>query len=221
MPDRSPDRPRWESPTLEPRYEPMPGLLGTPLFIWRRAPTRARVMVVVLLLTGFAGGGVLLAGADDRRAERRLRAEQNRARLAAEIAADQRPRRGRVTARVRAQGRSEALAAALVRSVSADISRRAAQGRRVRTTCRRVEPVDGLGRPLRLPAADVYFTCFASYDIERSSAANLQLGYRVRARGDLETLGYSWCKLNPRPIHADQGEFITVPLSRSCVPPTS
>lgn len=46
-----------------------------------------------------------------------------------------------------------------------------------------------------------------------ATAAALERALRTRA--------FAWCTLNPRPIYADQEEFIRVPLSRECVPPAS
>ncbi len=83
----------------------------------------------------------------------------------------------------------------------------------------RVTPVDSSGKAIQLPASDAYFTCFAVAKTTETGAARLQTGYRFRARASLSTLRFSWCKLNPRPIHADQEEFIRVELSGECVPP--
>ena len=87
------------------------------------------------------------------------------------------------------------------------------------TSCRRITPVDTAGAPLPLPASDAYFTCFAVQKTQKTAAATLQTGYGFRARANLRTLAFAWCKLNPRPIHADQEEFLTVRLSDECVPP--
>jgi hypothetical protein len=44
----------------------------------------------------------------------------------------------------------------------------------------------------------------------------LLLGYRFRGRVELETGSDAWCKENPPPLHADQEEFVKVPVSREC-----
>ena len=41
-------------------------------------------------------------------------------------------------------------------------------------------------------------------------------GYRFRGRVVLDTRATTWCKENPRPLHGDQEEFVTVALSRAC-----
>jgi hypothetical protein len=45
-----------------------------------------------------------------------------------------------------------------------------------------------------------------------------ETGYRFRARADLRRRTFARCKLNPRPIHPDQEEFVSVPLSEECSP---
>ena len=78
------------------------------------------------------------------------------------------------------------------------------------TTCRPV-------RPQPSPEAIVY-TCVA----ERGDAKGVYLdrrlvsGYRFKARVVRATGAAAWCKENPRPLHADQEEFVVVPLSRAC-----
>ena len=41
-------------------------------------------------------------------------------------------------------------------------------------------------------------------------------GYRFRARVINDTGAVAWCKENPQPLHADQEEFVVVPLSKAC-----
>ena len=45
---------------------------------------------------------------------------------------------------------------------------------------------------------------------------NLVSGYRFKARVVRASGAAAWCKENPRPLHADQEEFVVVPLSRAC-----
>ena len=40
-------------------------------------------------------------------------------------------------------------------------------------------------------------------------------GYRFKARVVRASGAAAWCKENPRPLHADQEEFVVVPLSRA------
>ena len=45
---------------------------------------------------------------------------------------------------------------------------------------------------------------------------DLVLGYRFRGRVELKSGSAAWCKENPPPLHADQEEFVKVPVSRDC-----
>jgi hypothetical protein len=61
------------------------------------------------------------------------------------------------------------------------------------------------------------FTCL----VERGGRGvyrgrDLLLGYRFRGRVELGTGLAAWCKENPPPLHADQEEFVRVPVSRAC-----
>lgn len=199
---------------MKDRYEPMPSLAALPAWLWRRAPRSARLAVAGLAVVGAAGlAAMLVHGAGVRDGERRETAAF-RTRAEARLRADQAPRHGRApTAR--------ALPAALERAIGRDVVRRRLGPGMPVTSCRRVRPVDAAGTPLALPATDAYFTCFAVLRTGETGAATLQTGYGFRARANLATHAFAWCKLNPRPIHADQEEFIRVALSRECVPPES
>jgi hypothetical protein len=45
---------------------------------------------------------------------------------------------------------------------------------------------------------------------------DLLFGYRFRGRVELASSRAAWCKQNPRPLHPDTEEFVTVPVSRAC-----
>ena len=194
------------------RYEPMPSFAALPSWLWRRAPRPARV-AAVLLACAAAVAVVLLLGLGERgREQGRRDAADYRSRAKARLRADQAPRHG-TAASVRS------LRADLTLAIGADVARRFPRAGTPETACRRVRPVSRAGEPLPLPAADAYFKCFATQATKQTRAARLQTGYAYRARANLETLELAWCKLNPRPIHADQEEFIHVELSPECVPP--
>jgi hypothetical protein len=46
---------------------------------------------------------------------------------------------------------------------------------------------------------------------------DLVSGYRFRGRVNRATGAAAWCKQNPRLLHADQEEFVVVPVSRACI----
>jgi hypothetical protein len=72
-------------------------------------------------------------------------------------------------------------------------------------------------RPQPDPAA-IVFTCVAERGREKGVYLDRKLvsGYRFKARVVRATGAAAWCKENPRPLHADQEEFVVVPLSRAC-----
>jgi len=191
----------------------MPSLAGLPAWLWRRAPGWARMALVGIAVLAVAGVAAFLVRGASAREDERREVAAFRARAEARVRADQAPRRGRAAT-------AGALPAALERAIGRDVVGRRLGPGTPDTSCRRVRPVDAAGRPLALPAADAYFTCFAVLRTGETSAATLQTGFGFRARANLQTLAFAWCKLNPRPIHADQEEFIRVALPEACVPPT-
>jgi hypothetical protein len=194
------------------RYEPMPSFAALPLWLWRRTGRRSRVAVVVLAAAGAFGLAALVLDGTGVREDVRRQTASHRLRAEERLRADQAPRRGRAATLA-------SLPEALEQAIDRDAMRRLPRLRSPVTSCRRVAPVDWTGKAIELPASDAYFTCFAVGRTTETGAARLQTGYGFRARANLDTLHFSWCKLNPRPIHADQEEFIRVELSEECVPP--
>jgi len=190
----------------------MPSLPALPLWLWRRAGRRLRVVVVVLAAAAALGLAGFLLHAPGVREHARRDAATSRERAAQRLRADQAPRHGRA-------GRASELQPALEHAIDRDVGARLPRFGAAVTSCRRITPVDSAGSPLPLPASDAYFKCFAVRKTRETVAATLQLGYGFRARADLRTLAFAWCKLNPRPIHPDQEEFLSVPLSDECAPP--
>lgn len=179
-------------------------------------------MIVALVLA--VAGCVLIAGAGAVREEAQRRAEENVERIRRALAADQRPRHGVVTAASRARHPgvtgAQLVEASLEDAIAADVRKRFVEDRADQPVarCERLRPARSDGRPLVLRRGNAYFGCFATVKIDRYAVRNLETGYRFRARADLAAGTFAWCKLNPRPIHPDQEEFISVPLSRECVP---
>ncbi|MBA3438085.1 MAG: hypothetical protein H0U14_08805 [Thermoleophilaceae bacterium] len=77
------------------------------------------------------------------------------------------------------------------------------------TRCERI------GAPRRRRAAG--FNCF-TLRTTRNAGYTIETGYRFSARVDARRGALAWCKRNPRPIHPDTGYFVTVPVSRACLP---
>jgi hypothetical protein len=192
------------------RRSATPNLLLLPVRLWRLMPRWGRVATGALLATLAAAAAILLPIALENAADNRERARQAEAANLAQIRRDlvdsQRPRRA-VLEHPLIRARLEA-------AIAVDFRQRVEAGHldgpAGPTTCRPV-------RPQPDPAA-IVFTCVA----ERGRAKGVYLdrklvsGYRFKARVVRATGAAAWCKENPRPLHADQEEFVVVPLSRAC-----
>ena len=196
---------------MDDRYEPMPSLAALPRWLWRRASRPLRLIIVAVAGLAVAALALLVVSAVGLSEDQRRETASYRARAEERLRADQAPRHGGAPAGTN-------LVTALQAAIDRDVRERLPRFGPPVTTCRRVRPVDAAGRPLDLPASDAYFTCFAVQRTDETIAATLDTGYGFRAKADLEARTFAWCKLNPRPIHADQEEFIRVELSRECVP---
>jgi hypothetical protein len=159
---------------------------------------------------------VLASQADRLIRERERERRENREQIATRVREDQRPRRARLPTGADPIAMLEA-------EITNDVTGRAEAGTLTgsaqRTTCREIQPRDvGTDRPIETPGR-TYFSCFARTAGHSTTAAELETGYRFRARADRATLTLAWCKLNPRPIHPDQEEFVRLPISGECVAP--
>ena len=193
------------------RRRPMPGFLSLPVRGWRALSPAGKAVALLIAAALAAFAAVKLPPAlenSSENAENQRRAiAANRERIRRELVEQQRPRTGVLVAGV-------PLAQALAGQVSADVRRRVRAGTldgpAGATTCRRVRRS---GEP---PGARV-FTCLVEQG-ERGSFGDREIlsGYRFRGRVVLDTRSATWCKENPRPLHGDQEEFVTVALSRAC-----
>jgi hypothetical protein len=199
------------SRAVEDRYEPMPSVAGLPRWLWRRASRPVRIAALSLVALAAIGLAAVAVTGIDRREQAQRETASYRERAEERLRADQAPRHGSAPAGTN-------VVTALEAAIDQDVRERLPRFGPPVTTCRRIHPVDAAGRRLDLPASDAYFTCFAVQRTDETIAATLDTGYGFRAKADLETHTFAWCKLNPRPIHADQEEFIRVELSRECVP---
>jgi len=211
------------------RRAPLAGFLVLPAQAWRSLPRRGKAAA------GLAGAALAVAIAlavppmlrtgDDVRERQRRAAAANLEAIRRTVTEDQRPRRARLaparmTALRRAGGigteRGRALVAGTVAaSVLADARERARAGG-LEHDARRVgcEPV----RDGRRSRGALVLTCLAETgERGRYEDRPLLTGYRFRARFVAAGGGYAWCKQNPRPLHADQEEFVAVPLANACV----
>jgi hypothetical protein len=204
-------RGEWTAPGGGERRSPLPSFLTLPARGWRALSRRGKGLVAVLAVALLALAVALvppaLENASQNEAEERAAIAANRARIRRELVQQQRPRRARLSA-------SESIAPALAEHVRADARRRALAGTLEgpigNTACERITRT---GEDPRYAT----FTCLVERG-ERGTyrGRDLLLGYRFRGRVELASGRAVWCKENPRPLHPDTEEFVTVPIARAC-----
>ena len=202
------------------RYEPLPGLLSLPSFLYRKLGPRGRTAVKlggVAFVVAVAVAAIVLV---PRIAEtKRERADQERRDAAAAFA----QRRRRLIAEQRPQrGRSEPSASRggvlrdLERAILADAKARAAAGRLAGPAAKRVEckPLTGSD-----PAATrVPYDCIAVTSDLPSIEGSPQgvLGYPFRAVAHYSTGRFAWCKVSGRPGEGSLTSAGPVRIPRAC-----
>jgi hypothetical protein len=209
------------------RYEPMPGIIDLPGWVWRRLPPVARIGLVVALLALVAvalaiGPGIRQSKSERERAEQqeRLRARQARE---AQIRREQRPRL--VTGPAATSGvtaRQRLLEAASV-SILADARRRVEAGR-LRGPIRRMDC-----EPFPRNVADVgaedstterfgRYACLAvtAEFTETESTSGGLLGHPYRLRIDFDTGRYAFCKIAGRPAEGQLKRRLGVTVPPVC-----
>ena len=197
------------------RYQPLPPLLKLPGHFWRKLSRRAKIATAIAGVVAAVGSGLLIDSmvrtGDRVSAEERERTERRRAQKLRALKADQRPRRAPVPA-------GASLRRTLERGIDRDVRRRVAAGTLAgppgTTTCTSV------GRAGITPTTRS-FNCFAQVSSRRSTGRTIISGQRFVARADLRRDRVTWCKANPRPLHPDTADFVTVPISPACLPPES
>jgi hypothetical protein len=202
------------------RYDPLPGFLALPGFLYRKLGARGRIAVKV-------GGGVFVVAVvvativlapriaesnREREAAERREAEAALAARVRRIRVEQRPHRGRAEAGVS----RDAAVTELESAILADARSRAAAGKLQGPAASRVqcEPLGG-GDP---SAARVAYDCVAVTSDLPSSAGSPGgvIGHPFRAVVVFSTGRLTWCKVSGRP---GEGAFTNegvVTLPRAC-----
>ena len=193
------------------RRSPLPGFLSLPARGWRGLSRSGKAVVLALAAALLALAIVLLPPAFENalqnEANERRAIAANRERIRRELVREQRPHRAVLPAAL-------PLAQGLAAHVGADARRRAAAGRLEGpigpTTCERITRT---GEDPRYAT----FTCLVEQG-ERGvyRGRDVLIGYRFRGRVELGTRRAVWCKESPPPLHADQEEFVKVPVSAAC-----
>lgn len=205
------------SPPASPadRREPLPGLLGLPAYFWRRlSPTGRRVAAaagVVLLAAAVAAGVVLGPRIAETRRDNEARRREEQARVLAKerarLAAEQRPRRGTLSAAGPA-----AVVAGLERAITADARARSRTGE-LETEARRTD-CRALGRD----AGRLLLACTAvtrEADAVEGSSPVLA-GYPYRAALTEDSGAYAFCKISGQPGEGSYVRPSPVELPRAC-----
>jgi hypothetical protein len=197
------------------RYEPVPGLVELPGWLWRKTGRRFRIAAVVALLGVVALAIALAPGIQESKQERRVserreRAEQ-RARLIRELEAEQQPRFGRSTSVAAPDAEAaEQLASRgrtldeLISAILRDARRRVRLGELDPGSIRTVEcepfprTVEGVGADEDLSRRRGRYSCVAvTAKLERSkSHLGVVIGHQYRALVYFETGRYAYCKVS-------------------------
>ncbi len=203
---------RWTNPGQGERRSPLPGFLSLPARGWQALSRGGRAAVVTLAAALLVVAVLLVPPALDNaaqnEADERAAIAANRERIRRDLVQQQRPRRARLD-------RSTPVVAAVAEEVGADARARVRagtlEGPVSETSCRPLRRSDG--DPLHAG-----FTCLAERGRrgEAYRGRDIVLGYRFRARVKLATGVAVWCKESPPPLHADQEEFVKVPVSPAC-----
>jgi hypothetical protein len=206
------------SPSPGDRYEPLPGLLELPGWIWRRLPTPGKVALVLLPfavigLVIVLGPGIEESKEERARTEERRSARERAAREAA-LREQQRPRFAAAAPAAASIAGRERLVDAAARSVRKDATERAAAGE-LRGPIRGVEcepfprTTTGVGAEQDLSRRTGTYSCLAvtaSFSgstgggevapYTRSEGGTIGHPYRVRI--DFESGRYAFCKVAGR-----------------------
>jgi hypothetical protein len=185
------------------RYEPLPGFLSLPGFLYRKLGPGGRLAVKVggtILVVGLAAAAIVLLpriaeSNRDREAQERRDAAAALAARVRRLRAEQRPQRGRAPA-----GASRpAVVGELEAGILADARARAARGRLHGPAAKRVEckPLTGADAS----AARVPYDCIAvTSDLPSGeSGPGGVIGHPFRAVAVFSTGRLTWCKVSGRP----------------------
>jgi hypothetical protein len=209
------------------RYEPLPGVVGLPRWIWRKLPPAARVALALLPVVGI-GLALLLGPGIDQAKDERAQAERERlAQIRAEriehLKAEQRPRTGRGAPAGENLARRAALVAALPGVVATDARKRVAAGALdgpIRSV--KCEPyprsVAGGGAHQDPSLATGRYSCLAVTQTVAASERNeaAAIGHPYRAMIDFDTGRYAFCKVSGRPGEGSIGQQAFVPVPAAC-----
>jgi hypothetical protein len=217
----------------EQHYEPLPGLLGLPRFVWRRTPRPARIALVVLAAAAAVGTAIAIpliaSGKREGAAQERRADALDKARAERRLRADQAPRRDRAAHAPRAPeaARQAAITAALERAITADARARfragTLTGPAVKSTVCRADSTQVADlQPAARRAGGAVLVCLAATSVSRRpDGARFAIGFEFLAAANWRRATFTWCKTNPPPGEKFGGvRRAEVQLERACVNPS-
>lgn len=216
-----------EQRTEPQRYEPLPGFLDLPGWLWRKTPRPGRfglvAAVIALIVTGIVIGPGIRESNEER--ERALREErlQAKAERDARIRRQQRPRFFEGPAATAGVAARQRLLDAAAASVLADARRRAAAGE-LRGPIDRVacEPfprnVAGVGAEDSTTERFGRYACLGvtAEFFETDASSGGRLGHPYRMRIDFDTGRYALCKIAGRPAEGQLKRDPGPTVPRAC-----
>jgi hypothetical protein len=202
------------------RYDPLPGLLSLPSFLYRKLGPRGRLAVraggTLFVVAAIVAAIVLVPRISK---SNRERAAQERRDAAAALAArrrrliaEQRPHRGRAEA----NASRAAVVADLEAGILADARARAAAGKLHGPAATRVEcePLEDSDRRAKRVAYDCIAVTSDLPSIEGSPQG--VLGHPFRAVADFSAGRFTWCKVSGRPGEGSITQKALVRVPRAC-----
>jgi hypothetical protein len=212
---------------VDDRYEPLPGLLELPRYVWRRLPRAVRLALGVAALGSVVLAIVLWPSIQQSREEhaRKDAAELARIRQAElqQIRREQRPRFARSTPAGADLGARRQLLASAEASIQTDANKRAAAGEFhgpiMRVECAGYPPSTVQPPPDAVASmhAGRYGCIAVTSDIpETSGNRSGVLGQPYRMRIDFRSGRYAFCKVRGRPGELAVRAQTPVPVPRVC-----
>ena len=209
------------------RYEPMPGIIDLPGWLWRRTPHAARVALVVAFVALIAVAFLIAPGIRESKSERERAEQQERQRVRAahlaQMRREQRPRFANGPAATSGVSARRRLLDAASASVLADARRREAAG----TLSGPIKGVDCEPFPRNVAGVGVEdstaqrfgrYACLAvtaEFKESESTSGGL-VGHPYRMRIDFDSGRYAFCKIAGRPGEGLLRRRIAVTVPRVC-----
>jgi hypothetical protein len=202
------------------RYDPLPGFLSLPSFLYRKLGPRGRLAAKLgggLFVVAVTVAAIVLApriaeSNRERKAEERREAQAALTARIERLRAEQRPHRGRAEAGTPRAAVLDELEAGIL----ADARARAAAGKLHGPPAKRVgcEPLDGVDPG----AARVAYDCIAvTSDLpEIEGSPQGVIGHPFRAVADFSTGRFTWCKVSGRPGEGALRYERLVRIPRAC-----